>query len=348
MIGKNTIFVGAALLGLGVAGLLSTGAEAVSFKGRTVTVVVPSGSGGTYHVYCQIIQRNIGRHLPGKPDTVIQNRSGAGGVKAANYLANVAPKDGTMIAMINPGSVMIPLLRKGHKAIRFDTRKFNWLGTASVRTYTIGFWHTSPIRSIDDLKKTQAIMVTTGRAATSYLIPSFMNQTIGTKMKIIPGYKGGGALNLALERGEGEGRGNYYSGYTGVRPGWIRDGKIKFVAKMGPDRPELKGVPFIGDFMKTPLQKEMYRLLDVSFQVGQAFYAPPGTPKATVETLRTAFVAMVKDPKTVASAKKRRVPWNTRTAAQIEAAIKKGYSASPAAVTQLAKILGFNKKKKRK
>jgi len=323
------------------------------FKDKTITIIVPSGSGGTYHAYCQIVQRNIARHIPGNPKTTIQNRPGAGGVRAANYMYNVAPKDGTVIAMINPGSVMIPLLRKGQKAIKFDTRKMNWLGAASVRTYTIAFWHKapkgkSPIRTIEDLRKRQVIMVTTGKAATSYLVPSFMNNTMGTNMKIITGYKGGGALNLALERGEGEGRGNYYSGFTGVRPTWIRDGKVKLVAWMGPPRPEIKGVPYIRDFMKTDFQKQMYDLLDVSFQVGQAFYVPPGVSKARVDVLRKAFVAMVNDPVTIASAKKRRIPMNTRTAAQIEAAIKKGFSASPAAVNGLAKMLGFDKARKKK
>ena len=342
--------VGAAVLALGVAGLAPGPAVAAGdfFKDKTITVVVPSGSGGTYHVYCQIVQRNIARFIPGKPKTTIQNRSGAGGVRAANYMSNVAPKDGTVIAMINPGSVMIPLLRKGQKAIRFDTRTMNWLGAASVRTYTIAFWHTSPIKSIEDLTKKEAIMVTTGKAATSYLIPSFMNKTIGTKMKIITGYKGGGALNLAIERGEGEGRGNYYSGFTGVRPEWIRDKKIRFVGWMGPPRPEIKGIPYLRDYMKTDLQKQMYDLLDVSFQVGQAFYAPPGVPKARVDVLRTAFAAMAKDPATIASAKKRRVPMNVRTAAQVEAAIKKGFGASPAAVTKLAQMLGFDKARKKK
>ncbi len=348
--------VGAAVLALGVAGLAPGSAGAATdnfFKGKTITVVVPSGSGGTYHVYCQIVQRNIARFIPGNPKTTIQNRSGAGGVRAANYMVNVAPKDGTVIAMINPGSAMVPLLRKGQKAIRFDTRTMNWLGAASVRTYTIAFWHKapgdkSPIRSIEDLRKRQAIMVTTGKAATSYLIPSFMNKTMGTRMKIITGYKGGGALNLALERGEGEGRGNYYSGFTGVRPGWIKDGKVKLVAWMGPPRPEIKGIPNIRDFMKTDLQKEMYDLLDVSFQVGQAFYVPPGTPKARVNVLRKAFMAMVNDPATRESAKKRRVPMNVRTAAQIEAAIKKGYGASPVAVATLAKMLGYDKARKKR
>ncbi len=197
---------------------LSHTVEAVSFKDRTVKVIVPSGSGGTYHVYCQIVQRNIGRHIPGKPKTIIQNMSGAGGVKSANYMYNVAPKDGSVLAMLNPGASMVPLLRKGQKAIRFKTRDLNWLGTASVRTYTIAFWHKSPIKTVEDLKKRQAIMVTSGRSSMSYLIPHFINAVAGTKMKIILGYKGGGAMNMALERGEGEGRGNFYSGFTGVRP----------------------------------------------------------------------------------------------------------------------------------
>jgi len=331
---------------------LSHTVEAVSFKDRTVKVIVPSGSGGTYHVYCQIVQRNIGRHIPGKPKTIIQNMSGAGGVKSANYMYNVAPKDGSVLAMLNPGASMVPLLRKGQKAIRFRTRDLNWLGTASVRTYTIAFWHKSPIKTVEDLKKRQAIMVTSGRSSMSYLIPHFINAVAGTKMKIILGYKGGGAMNMALERGEGEGRGNFYSGFTGVRPHWIKDKKIRFILKLGPDRPEVKHVTHLRSLMKTDLQREMFDLLDINLQVGQSFFLPPGVPKNVVETMRTAFVNMTKDPITIADAKKRRVPWKTRTAGQIMAQLDKGWKTSPEAVNKLREVLGFDKalkmKKKKK
>ena len=328
--------------------MLSAGVNAQNFANKTVKVIVPSGSGGTYHVYCQLVQRNIGRHIPGNPKTIIQNMSGAGGVKAANYMYNVAPKDGTVIAMLSPGVSMIPLLRKGQKAIRFKTRDLNWLGTASVRSYVVAFWHKSPIKSIEDLKTKEAIMVTSGRSSMSYLIPHFMNKTLGLKMKIITGYKGGGAMNLAIERGEGEGRGNFYSGFTGVRPDWIRDNKLTFVAWMGPPRPEVLKYTYLRDLMKTKLHKEMYDLLDVNLQVGQSFYAPPGVPKAIVKILRTSFENMVKDPKTIAEAKSRRVPWATRTAEQIKAQLAKGWNTSPEATAGLVEMLGFNKKLKKK
>ena len=327
-------------------------AEAVSFKNKTVKVIVPSGSGGTYHVYCQIVQRNIGRHIPGKPKTIIQNMSGAGGVKSANYMYHVAPKDGSVLAMLNPGASMVPLLRKGQKAIRFKTRDLNWLGTASVRTYTIAFWHKSPIKTVEDLTKKQAIMVTTGRSSMSYLIPHFINSVVGTKMKIITGYKGGGALNLAIERGEGEGRGNFYSGFTGVRPDWIKDKKIRFILKLGPDRPEVKHVTHLRSLMKTDLEREMFDLLDINLQVGQSFFLPPGVPKKIVKTMRKAFVNMANDPITIADAKKRRVPWKTRTAEQITAQLDKGWKTSPKAINKLRQVLGFDKalkmKKKKK
>ena len=315
------------------------------YKNKTIRVVVPSGSGGTYHIYCQLFARHFGRFLPGNPTAVTQNRPGAGGAKAARYMVSVAPKDGSVIAMINPGSTMLPLLRPG---IGFETLDMQWLGAMSVRTYTIATWYTVPAKSIADLKKKQVTMGTSGKASTGYQVPAFMNATLGTKIKVILGYKSGGATNLAMERGEVDGRGNFYSGYTGVRPHWLRDKKLNFIVTLGPSRPEVKGVPVLRSLMKTDLDRAILDLLEVNFYVGQAFYVPKGVPKARVALLRKAFTAMITDPKMLADAEKRRVPMNTRTHQQTLAAITKGFQASPEAVKGLRKILGFGKKKKKK
>jgi tripartite-type tricarboxylate transporter receptor subunit TctC len=332
----------AALAVIGLAGVSAAANADDFYDGRTVTVVVPSGSGGTYHVYCQLVARNIGRHIPGNPNVITQNRPGAGGAKAARYMVTAAPKDGTYIAMINPGSIMLPLLRPG---IGFDTREMQWLGSMSARTYTVATFDNAPAKTLAEAKKTEVLMGTTGKASTSYLIPSFINQTVGTKFKIITGYKGGGAINLAMERGEVQGRGNFYSGYTGVRPHWLKEGKLNFLFTLGPSRPEVKNIPRLRDAMDTPLKREMLDILEVSFNVGQAFFAPPGVPAERVAVLRKAFADMVKDPRTLDDANKRRVPLNSRTDEEVAASINKGFGASPEAAKTLRKMLGFDKKK---
>lgn len=339
----TTAILSASVVGLvSAAPVASAGAEDY-FKDKTITVVVPSGSGGTFHIYCQLVQRHIGNHIPGNPKTIIQNRPGAGGVKSLRWMVSAAPKDGTVIAMINPGTTMTPILRP---KMGYDATKLQWLGAPSVRTYTLAVWHTVPVNNIDDAKKMEVTLASTGRAATSTLLPLLMNQLLGTKFKVIHGYKGGGAMNLAVERGEVMGRTNYYSGYTGARPHWIRDGKVKFLATFGPPRPEVKNIPRFVDMVKPGIDREMVQILESNFNVGQGFYVPPGVPKNIVNILRTAFGDMVKDPDFKAEAKKRHVPTFSRTWQEVEQAVKVGYASRKEATERLATLLGYRKKKK--
>lgn len=321
---------------------VATPAATASFEDKTVTVVVPSGSGGTFHLYGQLVQRHIGKHLPGNPSVVVQNRPGAGGVKAANYMAAAAPKDGTVIAEINPGSVIIPLMRK----VRFDPREFNWIGTLSVRTYTLAVWNNVEADTIEKQKKTEVIMGASGVGSINYQLPTFLNSVLGTKYKIIKGYKGGGAINLAMERGEVQGRGNFYSGYLGAKPHWIRDNKVKIVATIGPVRPEVKDVPRLRDMVTDPFDKKMMGLVEVGFNIGQAFYLPPGTPRDTVATVRKAFTDLLNDKEMLAEAAKRKVPVNSRTWQDNEKVVKEAFDVDSAVSERLAVILGFAKDKK--
>ena len=313
------------------------------FKDKTITIVVPSGPGGTFMIYCQLVASNLGRHIPTKPKLIVQNRTGAGGVKSLRWMVSAAPRDGSVIAMINPGTTMTPLLRP---KMGYDATKLQWLGAPSVRTYTLGVWHKTPIKNIDDAKKQVVTLASTGKTAASTTLPKLLNNLIGTKFKVITGYKGGGAMNLAVERGEVWGRTNYYSGYLGVRPDWIRDKKIVFLATIGPPRPEVKDVPRMRDMVKPGIDRQMIDLLESNFNVGQAFYVPPGVPKARVNMLRKSFTAMLKDPLFHAEAKKRRVPTITRTWQQVEAAVKIGYASPKHVAEKLATLLGFRKNKK--
>lgn len=315
------------------------------YDGRTIRIIVPSGSGGTYHLYCQILSRFIGKYLGEGTTVVTQNMPGAGGIKAARYMLNAAPKDGSYIAMINPGSIAMPGLRKD---VGFETLKMDWLGSMSGRAYTIGVFHKSGIETVADAQKREVIMGTTGKASTSYLIPSFMNRTLGTRFKIITGYKGGGAINLAIQNGEVEGRGNFYTGYLGVWPEAIRDKKINFLVRLGPDRPDLQHVPKLRDLLKNDLQREMLDILEISFNVGQAFYAPNNLPSGRLETLRTAFLATVKDPATRKEAAKRFLPMRYQTHQEVLAAIDKVFKKPPETFRALAKMLGFDKSRKKK
>jgi tripartite-type tricarboxylate transporter receptor subunit TctC len=325
------------------AALLVSGplAAADYFAGRTLTVQVPSGSGGTYHVYCQIVQRNIARHIPGNPQTLIQNKPGGGGATSAAYMMNAAPKDGSYIAMIAPGAITVPLVRK----VKYDATKFNWLGAVAARSSAVWIWHTHGIKTLDDLRKKEVTIATTGFASGGSVVPRLINQLLGTKMKLIYGYKGGGALNVAVERGETMGRWNFRSGFTGVRPTWLPEKKIVPIIATGPRDPELKGVPYMRDLLADgSTDQKLYDLVNMNFEVGQAFYAPPGTPKNVVDILRTAFKAMIKDPKTIAEIKQRRIEYSPVSAEDIVKKISTAFDgATPEVIGELKRV--FTKQK---
>ena len=317
-------------------------AAAEIFKDRTITVQVPSGSGGTYHVYVQTVQRLIGKFIPGNPRTIVQNQPGAGGAKSAAYMYNVAPKDGTYIAMIAPGTISVPLVRK----VKFDARKFQWLGSLAARASAIWVWHTYGINNLDGLKNSEVTIATSGFASAGSVFPRLANEVLGTKMKLIYGYKGGGAINVAVERKETQGRWNWYSGFTGVRPEWITGKKVVPLLALGPRHAKLAGVPHIEDLLKSgTVERKMYDVLGMNFEVGQAFYVPPGTPKSTVGILKKAFAAMVADPGTEKEILRRRIEFSPKSAAEVEAAVAKGFkAATPDVVKRLRGI--FKKKKK--
>jgi tripartite-type tricarboxylate transporter receptor subunit TctC len=307
------------------------------FAGKTVTVQVPSGSGGTYHAYCQMVQRNIAKYIPGTPKTVIQNLPG--GEKSAAYMYNVAPKTGTLIAMINPGAITTPLVRK----LKYDARQFNWLGAPAARSSGVWFWHTTGIKSLDDIKNKEVTVATSTFGSTGSVFPRLMNQTLGTKIKLIYGYRGGGALNLSVERGETMGRWNFRSGFTGVRPTWLPKKLIIPIISMGPRDPDpvFNGVAHFRDMLKPgSIGLKMYDVLAMNLEVGQAFYVPQGTPKNVVNILSVAFDKMLADPDFERRIIKRGIEFSPVSAPEIRKKIKGGFdAATPEVIRALKKLL---------
>jgi len=313
------------------------------YKGKTVTVVVPVSPGGTFHLYAQIVEQHIGRYIPGNPTTVLQNRPGAGGVTANAFIMHAAPKDGTMFAEINPGTMTLPLLRSA----RYDPRKFEWMGSVAVRGYCGAVWHTVAADTIEKMKKSTVVLGATGQGSQNFQIPTLMNHLLGTRYKIVSGYKGGGEINLAIETGEVQGRANFYEGFVGAKSDWIRDSKLKFFFVIGPDIPALKGVPALKSLMKTDEDRRMLSLIETTLQLGQAFFLPPGTPRARVDALTNAFARMLQDKQFLADAKKRKLVIEPRTRAQNQAVVAEAYAVPPEVAKKVASILGLDKGRKK-
>jgi hypothetical protein len=207
-------------------GMAPAGADGVAdfYRGKTVQLVIPSNMGGSVGLYGKLVTDHIGRHIPGNPTVILIQMPGAGGLQSVEFIAQVAPKDGTAIAEILSPSLLVPLLRN----TRFDSGTLQWLGSLTARPGVVGVWHTAAATTLEGARKVELVMGSTGVGSGNYWIPTLANAVLGTKFKLVPGYRGGADINLAIERREIDGRSNYWTGWTTVKPDWIREGKLKF------------------------------------------------------------------------------------------------------------------------
>jgi tripartite-type tricarboxylate transporter receptor subunit TctC len=316
--------------------LAQSGKVADFYKGKTVTVIAPTDAGGSIYQYALVVSNHLGRNIPGAPTTIVQARPGGGGVTAVNYVTRAAAKDGTVVAELHPQSLLAPITGKG---ATYDPRQVHWLGSIAVRTYVGAVWHTVNARSLEDMKDKEYVFGGSGVASASYQYPMFLAHLTGARIKVIPGYKSGGETNLAMERGEVIGRGNYYEGFLTTNPDWIRDKKVKFIFKLGPDHPDLAGVPAGSQYAKTPKQQQMLRVLEAPLAIGQAFYVAREVPKERVEALREAFRKMLADPQFIAETQKTKLYVNPVGPAEIADAVAKVYATPKDVLAELDALL---------
>ncbi len=312
--------------GLGLFAVFSPAAHADNdmFKGRTIILYVSTSPGGGYDAYARLVARHLGHHLPGNPNVIVENMPGAGGRSLANYIYNVAPKDGTAIATMQHTTVYDALF--GDPGVKYDARTFNWLG--SIATFTsVGFaWHTSGVRTIADAKTKQIAMGSSGVSATSFQYTKPMNHILGTKFKILVGYKGSADLYLALERGEIQGvAGTDWAVLRNDRSNWIKNKDIDvFIQLAMKKNSELPNVPLIGDLVSSAEDKSVLKFVFDGLQFARPFLAPPGVPSPVVAVLRRGFDAAAKDPALLSEAKKERLdtdPVDGATVQQLVAAL---------------------------
>jgi tripartite-type tricarboxylate transporter receptor subunit TctC len=254
----------------------SASAQSVAdfYNGKTVTIVVSTGTGGGYDALARGIARHIGRHIPGNPNVVVRNMPGAGGITAMNWLYNTADKDGTVLGLVGNGMPLEPLF--GTKTARYDATKFNWLGTPSYEVSIVLLWHTVPVNSLEDLRTRETTMGSSGANSTPAFYARLLNATLETKMRVIHGYPGQNDALLAMERGELDGYPSvFYSALTSTRPTWLKEKKAKPIIQYGPTRlKELPGVPFVTDLLTNEDDRLMMQA--ASAGVGPALAAAAG------------------------------------------------------------------------
>jgi tripartite-type tricarboxylate transporter receptor subunit TctC len=272
-------------------------AQADFYKGKTIELIISTGVGGGLDTNARIVARHLASHIPGQPTIVPKNMPGAGHIRAANYVFNQAPKDGTTIGTFIPVFVIAQVLERS-KSIQFDPSQFQWLGSTSSSNGTVYVWHTSGVKSVADATRRQVLMGGTGVGSYTIIYPAVMNSVLGTKFKPVTGYQSTAEIGLALERGEIEGRaGNNFNSLKAENGEWLRAGKINIITQVGLERdPEFPDVPLLMDLAKTDEDRAILKLFSTDVVIGRPFVTSPGVPAERVAVLRKAFDAMVRDP----------------------------------------------------
>jgi tripartite-type tricarboxylate transporter receptor subunit TctC len=312
---------------------------AAFYKGAVVSMVVSTSAGGGYDTLARAIARHIGKHIPGAPTVVVRNMPGAGGIVATNYLFAAAPRDGSVLGLIQNDPPLEPLLGTGEA--HFDAIRFNWLGTPSVETAMVLVWHTVPVNSVDDLRRRETAMGASGANSTPAFFARLLNATLHTKMKVIPGFPGQNDAFLAMERGELDGYPSvFYSALSSTRPTWLPEKKAKAIVQYGPEKlPGLGDVPFAPDLVTDPDDKQLLQLAFTPLALGRPLLLPPDVPAARVAALRQALMQTFADPDFLADAKKTGLQVNSpRSGEELLRAIARAYRAPPEIVARLRQL----------
>ena len=313
-------------------------AQAPILAGKTVTVVIGFGPGGGYDAWARVVARHLGKHLPGNPTVVPQNMPGGGSLNAANHIYAIAPKDGTMLAIIARDAALAPLT--GVSGGRFDPLKISWVGTPTTETNVCISTEKAKVKTFEDLLKQELIIGNTGVGTGTYSYPKALNGLLGTKFKLISGFPSSSDVFLAMERGEVDGICESLDSVIGKRPDWIASKKVNVLFQGGTEpNPTLKGVPSVVDLAHTAGDRQAIEFLYAGQGIGRPFVAPPGLPPDRLKMLRDAFDATVTDPDFVSDAKRQMLDVEPEDGAHLEALIRKIYATPKPVVDRIGELI---------
>ncbi len=311
------------------------------YRGKTVTLTVGYSAGGGYDTYARILARHMGRHIPGNPAIVVQNAPGAGSLKAANYLYNVAPKDGTAFGMFGRGIALEPLIGSSNAA-QFDATKFLWLGSGTDEAAVVVIWHTKQIRTWADMLAKPFTVGGEGTGSDPDVYALMLKNVFGVKLNLVSGYPGTAEMALALERGEVDGRASWsWSSLKSLKPDWIAGNKVYLPVQLNLTKsPDLPSVPMIGDFATNDRQRQILKLVLSRQTMGRPFMAPPQIPPERQAALRKAFDETMKDPDFLAEAKARGQEVNPVSGPALEKLLAELYATPKDVVNETRKAIG--------
>jgi tripartite-type tricarboxylate transporter receptor subunit TctC len=335
---RRATFVLAAIV---IATAAPAGADPVAdfYAGKQIRFIIRSGVGGSYDQYSRLLARHIGKHIPGNPNILPVNMPGGGGIRAATYVAKVAPQDGTILTMVSQG---LPVdqalgLNPGFQA---DLREFPWIGNVSSSNQVLVTWHTSPTQTLDRLMIRETVIGSSQAGSISIQMPAVLNNIIGTKIKIVFGYPDGKDINLAMERGEVEGRAtNPWASYLATDPNYVQQKLIIPIIQMGMTKEaDLPNVPLMRDLAKNPADQAVLDFMSKAVAVGRPIATTPAAPAERVAALRKAFDDTLKDPAFIQEAKTQRAEIQPMTGAQL-AQIVRDVIDAPADLRERVKVV---------
>jgi tripartite-type tricarboxylate transporter receptor subunit TctC len=316
-------------------------AQAVAdfYQGKTVSIIIGGSAGGGFDTLARAIGRHIGKHIPGNPSIVAKNMPGAGGTQALDHLFNAADKDGTVMGLVNNTPPFVPLFTE--TKVRFDATKFSWLGTPSVESPLVLIWNAVPVNNIDDLRTKETTMGASGANSAQAIYTRLINGTLGTKMKIISGYRGQNDIFVAMERREIDGYPSvFYSSLTSTRPTWLPEKIAKVVLQYGPEPlKELPGVAWAPDLIKDSQDKQLFLTATAPNALGRPLLMPPDVPAERLAAIRKALMDTFNDPAFKAEADKMGLLVNApRTGEQLADVIRKAYAAPPNIIARVRQL----------
>ncbi len=310
-----------AILAAAAVTLLAVPAAAQSveefYKGKSIDLIIGYPPAGSNDVYARLVARHIGKHIPGNPSVVPKNMPGAGSFTALAHVYNIAAKDGLTLAIGAPTSAIDEKL--GTQGVRFKTADFNWIGRVDSLINMVFLWHTSPVKTFADAQKMESKLSGTGVGSTVSVYPLVTNNVLGTKFKLIMGYKGSAHAQLAVERGEVEGHSTSWTAVKVGHPDWYPSKKINIIVQYALKRhPELPEVPTVVEMARTDEERAILSAVMNATEIGTAFFTTPGVPTERVTALRRAFDAMTKDPEFIADAKKMKLTLGPITGEELQ------------------------------
>jgi tripartite-type tricarboxylate transporter receptor subunit TctC len=327
---------------LGITVLLLAAADAAAepveqfFARRTITIIIGYTAGGSYDLYGRLVARHLGKHVPGQPTVIAQNMPGAGSLKAANYLYELAPKDGTALGVIVESAALEQALE--NPAVQYDASKFTYVGRIAISNNVFMQWHTAKVQSLEDAKRMETSLAGTGPGSIAETVPRLLNAVIGTKFKLVSGYPASSEAMLAMERGEVDGASSSWAAVKVGKQAWLRENKIRIILQTAPERiAELPNAPSLGEIGDTPEDKQLFALYASGSAIGRSLLAPPGVPAERTQALREAFQAMMQDQDFIADIQRLNVDLEPLSGEQLEQLVRRALTI-PAAVRERAKL----------